>query len=178
MGSSAVMYATTAFVNIFKNMGLAPITAWRIVFAIFAIIGGICLTISAFAFHEPDYIKETSRPTDSIFKSLGIVLKNKNFVIFSLGDLASNVSMAFFQTSMLYYITILLNIKESVAFVVMACAIATAIALFPLIVKISKKYNKKVPLLIGTCIFAVVFTFIYFANDIAALVPGYELLWV
>ena len=176
MGSSAVMYATTLFVSFFKNLGMDAIWAWRSVFAIFAIIGCICLLISAFSFHEPDYIKETSHPSDSIFKSFGIVLKNKNFVIFSLGDLASNVSMAFFQTSMLYYITKLLNIKESMSFLVMAMAIATAIALFPLIVKISRKYNKKTPLLAGTCVFAVVFTFIYFANDIAALVPGYELL--
>jgi GPH family glycoside/pentoside/hexuronide:cation symporter len=176
MGSSAVMYATTLFVSFFKNMGMDAIWAWRSVFAIFAIVGMICLLISAFSFHEPDYIKETSHPTDSILKSFGIVLKNKNFVIFSLGDLASYISMAFFQTSMLYYITILLNIKESLSFLVMAIAIATSIALFPLIVKISKKVNKKMPLIIGSWVFAAVFTFIFFADNIAALVPGYELI--
>lgn len=175
MGSSAVMYATTLFVSFFKNMGMEPIAAWRTVFGIFALVGGICLTISAFAFHEPDYIKETSHPTDSIFKSFGIVLRNKNFIIFSLGDLASYISMAFFQTSMLYYITILLNIKESMSFLVMAIAIVASICLFPLIVKISKKFNKKTPLIIGSWIFAAVFTFIFFADEIAALVPGYEL---
>ena len=83
--------------------------------------------------------------------------------------------MAFFQTSMLYYITILLNIPEKMSFLVMAMSIATSICLFPFIVKISKKYNKKLPLIVGSWIFAAVFTFIYFANDIAALVPGYEL---
>jgi GPH family glycoside/pentoside/hexuronide:cation symporter len=176
MGSSAVMYATTLFVSFFKNMGLEPIAAWRCVFAIFALIGGICLTISAFSFHEPDYIKETSHPTDSILKSFGIVLRNKNFILFSLGDLASYISMAFFQTSMLYYITILLNIQESVSFLVMAIAIVTSICMFPLIVKISKKYNKKTPLIVGSWIFAGVFTFIFFADNIAALVPGYELI--
>ena len=176
MGSSAVMYATTLFVSFFKNMGMDPIEAWRTVFGIFALIGGTCLTISAFAFHEPDYIKETSHPTDSILKSFGVVLKNKNFVIFSLGDLASYISMAFFQTSMLYYITILLNIKESVSFLVMAIAIVASICLFPLIVKVSKKFNKKTPLIVGSWIFAGVFTFIFFADKIAALVPGYELI--
>ena len=175
MGSSAVMYATTLFVSLFKNMGMEAIGAWRTVFGIFALIGGACLLISAFSFHEPDYVNETSHPTDSIFKSFGIVLKNKNFIIFSLGDLASYISMAFFQTSMLYYITILLNIPEKMSFLVMAMAIATSICLFPFIVKISKKYNKKLPLIVGSWIFAAVFTFIYFANDIAALVPGYEL---
>ena len=176
MGSSAVMYATTLFVSFFKNMGLEALWAWRSVFAIFGLVGCICLLISAFAFHEPDYIKETSHPSDSIFKSFGIVLRNKNFIIFSLGDLASYISMAFFQTSMLYYITMLLNIKEKLSFIVMAMAIATSIALFPFIVKMSKKHNKKKPLIIGSWIFAGVFTFIFFADNIAALVPGYELI--
>jgi len=176
MGSSAIMYATTLFVSFFKNIGMEPIEAWRTVFGIFALVGGTCLLISAFSFHEPDYINETSHPSDSIFKSFGIVLKNKNFIIFSLGDLASYISMAFFQTSMLYYITILLNIKESVSFLVMAIAIVASICLFPLIVKISKKVNKKTPLIIGSWIFAAVFTFIFFANDIATLIPGYELI--
>jgi GPH family glycoside/pentoside/hexuronide:cation symporter len=83
--------------------------------------------------------------------------------------------MAFFQTSMLYYITILLNIKESLSFLVMAIAIVASICMFPLIVKVSKKFNKKMPLIVGSWIFAGVFTFIFFADEIAALVPGYEL---
>lgn len=176
MGSSAVMYATTLFVNWFKLIGMSPILAWRTVFFIFALIGGTCLLISAYSFHEPDYIKEKSHPTDSILKSFGTVLKNKNFVIFSLGDLASYISMAFFQTSMLYYITVLLNIKESLSFLVMAIAIVASICMFPFIVKISKKFNKKLPLIIGSWIFAAVFTFIFFADKIAALVPGNELI--
>lgn len=176
MGSSAVMYATTLYVSFFKNMGMSALWAWRCVFAIFAIVGGICLLISAFAFNEKDYVSENSTPTDSILKSFGIVLKNKNFVIFSLGDLASYISMAFFQTSMLYYITVLLNIKESLSFLVMAVAIVVAIAMFPFIVKISKKFNKKTPLIVGSIIFAIVFMFIFFGDNIASLVPGYELI--
>ena len=66
------------------------------------------------------------------------------FVIFSLGDLFSGVSMAFFQTAMLYYITMLLNIPESQSFLVMLCAIGVALCLFPSIIKFSRKYNKKI----------------------------------
>ena len=76
---------------------------------------------------------------------------------------------------MLYYITTLLGVEESQSFIVMAVAIGVAIGCFPLIVKISKKFNKKLPLLIGSYIFAVVFAFIFFGDQIAALAPGYEL---
>ena len=176
MGSSAVMYATTLFVSFFKQAGFDAITSWRLVFTIFAVVGMACLVASAFAFKENDYVKTHATPQDSIWKSFAIVFKNKNFVIFSIGDLASYISMAFFQSAMLYYITTLLGIKESQSFIVMAVAIAVAICSFPLIVKISKKYNKKLPLMIGSIIFAVVFALIYFGDNIASLMPGLELI--
>ena len=110
-----------------------------------------------------------------MLKSFGMVFKNKQYVIFSLGDLFVGVSMAFFQTAMLYYITMLLNVPESQSFLVMLCAIAVAICLFPLIIKISRKYNKKIPLVIAAVVFTAVFGLIYFGDKIAALAPGKEL---
>jgi len=175
MGSSAVMYATTLFVSFFKKAGFDAITSWRLVFTIFAVVGMACLCASAFAFKENEYVKEHANNPDSIWKSFGVVFKNKNFVLFSAGDLSSYISMAFFQTAMLYYITMLLGIEESQSFIVMAVAIGVAICSFPLIVKISKKFNKKMPLLVGSYIFAVVFAFIFFGDKIAGLMPGLEL---
>ena len=175
MGSSSFMYAATLFVDMLKNAGLSPLWAWRTVFTVFAAIGVTCLLLSATAFNEKDYVEENVKPKESIIKSFGIVLKNRDFVIFSLGDLFSGVSMAFFQTAMLYYITMLLNVPESQSFLVMLCAIAVAICLFPLIIKISRKYNKRMPLIIASVIFTAVFCLIYFGDKIAALAPGNEL---
>jgi len=162
-------------VSFFKKAGFDAITSWRLVFTIFAVVGMACLCASAFAFKENEYVKEHANNPDSIWKSFGVVFKNKNFVLFSAGDLSSYISMAFFQTAMLYYITMLLGIEESQSFIVMAVAIGVAICSFPLIVKISKKFNKKMPLLVGSYIFAVVFAFIFFGDKIAGLMPGLEL---
>lgn len=175
MGSSSFMYAATLFVDILKNAGLSPLWAWRTVFTFFALIGITCLLLSAYAFEEKDYVQKNIKPQESMLKSFSLVFRNKNFVIFSLGDLFSGVSMAFFQTAMLYYITMLLNVPESQSFLVMLAAIAVAICLFPLIIKISRKYNKKVPLIIASVVFTVVFGLIYFGDKIAALAPGNEL---
>lgn len=175
MGSSAVMYAATLFVDWFKQAGLSPLWAWRMVFTIFALVGVCCLLASAFSFNERKYVKHTSLPQDSFFKSVSVVFKNKNFVIFSLADLFSYISMAFFQTAMLYYITVLINVPENKAFLVMLSAIVTAIACFPLIIKYSKKYNKKSPLILASALFTVLFTFIYFGDNLASLMQGYEL---
>ena len=175
MGTSSFMYAATLFVDILKNAGLSPLWAWRTVFTFFASIGVVCLLLTAYAFNENDYVEANIKPKESMLKSFALVFKNRDFVIFSLGDLFSGVSMAFFQTAMLYYITMLLNVPESQSFLVMLSAIAVAICLFPMIIKFSRKYNKKILLVLASIVFTVVFGFIYFGDKIAALAPGKEL---
>lgn len=176
MGSSSFMYAATLFVNLLKGTGLNALWAWRVVFLVFALIGFTCVWLSATAFREKDYVEGNTKPKDSLWKSFGQVLKNRNFVLYGLGDLFSGVSMAFFQTAMLYYITMLLNVPESQSFLVMLSAIAVALCLFPFIVSFSRKYSKKVLLVVASVVFTVVFAFIYVGDKIAALVPGHELL--
>lgn len=175
MGSSSFMYAATLFVNILKNIGFSPLWAWRVVFLVFAAIGMICVMLTATAFKEKDYVESNTKPQESILKSFGLVLRNKNFVMYGLGDLFSGVSMAFFQTAMLYYITMLLNVPESQSFLVMLSAIGVALCLFPAIVKFSRKYNKKALIVSASIVFTIVFAFIYVGDKIAALAPGYEL---
>ena len=133
------------------------------------------LLLSAFAFDEKKYADSNVRPEEKLSESFKIVFKNRNFVYFTLGDLLSGISMAFFQTSMLYYITVLLNVKESQSFLVMLCAIGVALCLFPLVVKWSKKYGKKPMLMAANIIFTVVYCFIFVGDKISALVPGREL---
>ena len=175
MGSSSFMYAATLFVNLLKNAGLTALWAWRAVFTLFAAIGVVCLMLSAYAFEEKDYVTANVRPKESLLRSCGQVFKNKNFLCFAAGDLFSGVSMAFFQTAMLYYITMLLNVPESQSFLVMLSAIGVALCLFPLIIRISRKYNKKMPLVAASVVFTIVFAFIFFGDKIAALAPGNEL---
>ena len=175
MGTSSFMYAATLFVDILKSVGLSPLWAWRTVFTFFASIGVVCLLLTAYAFNEKDYVEANIKPKESMLKSFALVFKNRDFVVFSLGDLFSGVSMAFFQTAMLYYITMLLNVPESQSFLVMLSAIAVAICLFPMIIKFSRKYNKKILLVLASIVFTVVFGFIYFGDKIAALAPGKEL---
>ena len=175
MGSSSFMYAATAFVNIFKNMGVSALWSWRIVFTVFAAIGLTCVLLGATAFKEKDYAVSNTIPKQSMLESAKVIFKNKSFLTFFAGDLFSYLSMAFFQTAMLYYITMLLNVPESQSFLVMLSAIGVALCLFPLIIKFSKKYGKKTMLVVASVVFTVVFAFIFFADLIAAMVVGYEL---
>ena len=175
MGSSSFMYAATLFVDLIKKLGASPLGAWRIVFTVFAAIGLTCVLLGATAFKETDYVVASVKPHQSLLISARSIFKNKSFVTFFAGDLFSYISMAFFQTAMLYYITMLLNVPESQSFLVMLSAIGVALCLFPMIVRFSKKYGKKTMLVIASVIFTVVFAFIFFGDVLASLVVGYEL---
>ena len=175
MGTSAIMYMAPMFVTALEKTGMSELWSWRTVFTIFAVIGLLCLLLSAYAFRERDYVVNSTPPTDSIWKAFGTVFKNKNFVMFSVADLLSYVSMAFFQTAMFYYVTMLINLDKGKMPIIMGAAIATALVFFPIIVRIGRK-NKRVPLIVANGIFGVLFTIIYFGNDIATLMPGKELI--
>ena len=176
MGSSSFMYAATLFVDLIKGLGVNALWSWRIVFMIFTAIGLVCVLLGATAFRETDYVEGNVKPKQSLLTSAKTIFKNRSFVTFFAGDLFSYLSMAFFQTAMLYYITMLLNVPESQSFLVMLAAIGVALCLFPMIVRFSKRYGKKTMLVIASVIFTVVFAFIYFADRLAGLVAGYELL--
>ena len=176
MGSSSFMYAATLFVNLIKGLGVSALWSWRIVFMIFTAIGLTCVLLGSTAFKETDYVEGNVKPKQSLLTSAKTIFKNRSFVTFFAGDLFSYLSMAFFQTAMLYYITMLLNVPESQSFLVMLSAIGVALCLFPMIVRFSKLYGKKTMLVIASVIFTVVFAFIFFADKLAAMVAGYELM--
>lgn len=166
MGGSSIMYAVTLFVGFLKNGGISALWAWRICFIVLAVIAAVLLMISAFAIKEKDYVvKEYSRQ-DKFLKSFKKVITNKTFVLVTMGDLCNSIAMAFFQTALMYYITVLLGVPEDQSIIIMATAIACAGICFPFIIKISKVKNKKLPLLIAGGMFTVLFTAIFFGDKI------------
>lgn len=166
MGSSSVCYLAD---GIAQNSPLGYANTLRIVFSVLTVIGLACLLISAYSIKEKDYLVETAPPTEPFLKSFKLVLSNKDFMVLTLGDLFNYMAMAFFQTAMFSYISILLNLGKY-SFVILGVAIFTAILLFPLIMKASK-VSKKKPILIGSSMFAALFIAIYFADRI---LPGQD----
>lgn len=161
MGSSCVCYFAD---SIAQNSALGYANTLRIVFSVMTIVGLACLLISAYSINEKDYLVETQPPKEPFLKSFKLVLKNKDFMVLTIGDLFNYMAMAFFQTAMFSYIAILLNLGKY-SFVILGVAIVTAICLFPLIMK-SSKISKKKPILIGATMFTAIFICIYFSDHI------------
>lgn len=157
---SALGYVTPMFVDMIKKAGQTPLMAWRLVFAIFTVIGIVLLLIPAFTIKETDYV-DSVRPTVSLIESLKHAFSNKHFRVVTLGQLLETTSMSFFQSCIMYYVTILLGLKETASVLILATSIAGSLILYPLVNKLAKKYGKK-PLMVSACIVFTIAEFVIF----------------
>lgn len=162
--TSALGYATPAIVGAMKSAGLAPLWAWRATFTIFTVVGIILLLIPAFTIKEKDYVNSV-RPTAPLLSSLKHAFSNKHFRVVTLGQLFEGTSMAFFQTCIMYYVTVLMGLSESASVIILGVSIGGSLIMYPAINKLAKKKGKKMPIILGCIVFTVAEFVIFFFTD-------------
>ncbi len=165
---SALGYVTPVFVKLIKNAGYEPLIAWRIIFAVFTVVGIILLLIPALAIKETDYVTSSVRPKVPLLQSLKHAFSNKYFRLVTLGELLEGTAMAFFQACIMYYVTSLMNLPEENSVAILATSIVGSLLLYPFVNKMAKKYGKK-PLIVSACI---VFTLGELAIFFCDSIPG------
>lgn len=166
---SALVYTTPVIVSLFKSGGFSATAAWKLTFVILSAIGLALLLISAFSINEKDYAVSTISKQKG-FKVIGQAFKNKHFCVLTLGQLFSTISMAFFQATMMFYITDLLGLAEAQSTLIMIISIVLSLVMYPFIVVLSKKYGKKMLMILASVVFTVAYIVIFFA-DLIPIVP-------
>lgn len=150
---SMLGYGTPAIVSLIKKMGVSPVTAWRLTFLAFTVVGVVLLFVPTFVIREKDYVSSV-RPTTPLMESLRHAFSNRHFRIATLGQLFEGAGMSFFQACIMYYITELMGIPEEQSIIVMAASIVGSLALYPAINRWSKRRGKKLPVIAGCLVFA------------------------
>lgn len=165
---SAVVYAAPMIAGAFKNSGTSANAAYQLTFLILTCLGAACLLITAFGLKEKEYVN-AKVATVNVFKSLKQAFGNKYFRAITFGQLFETTAMAFFQFSIMYYVTELLGLSEQLATPILAISIVASIAMYPVIVAIAKRYGSKVPLVAALAWFVVAFMIIYFISDVQTI---------
>lgn len=150
---SMLGYATPAIVSLIKGLGVSPIAAWRLTFLAFTVVGVGLLFVPTLVIREKDYVTSV-RPTAPLMASLKHAFSNRHFRIVTLGQLFEGTGMSFFQACIMYYITELMGIPEEQSIIIMATSIVGSLALYPVINKWSKRFGKKIPMIVGCVVFA------------------------
>jgi GPH family glycoside/pentoside/hexuronide:cation symporter len=163
---SAIIYVLPVMVSAFRSNGLSALAAWQVSFGIFACIGCAALILPAFLIRERDYVE----PQESylpLFKSFTATLGYKPFRILIAAYLAMQSAFVFFNTAMLFYIDILLGLKESFATIVLGLSIVIGISTYPLVNYIARRYGKRPPILAACAVYTVLYAGIYFYEPVS-----------
>jgi len=161
--SFAVVYLIFVVQSALFKAGLSYEWSYRIPFIFFVVVGTICLLIPVLTIKEEDYVKDTKPCHTPLLQSLKTTFKYKNFRILTIAFLVMWVALNFFNTTLVYYITVLMKLENSMSTFVMGASIILGVLAYPLINKWSKK-TSKVNLLITTCgIYVFTFVLIYFS---------------
>ena len=168
---SAVGYVTPAIVSIWKNNGIQAVSAWRITFAIYTVIGIVLLLIPAFTIREKDYVSSII-PGISLKESLKHAFSNRHFRIVTVGQLLENTGMAFFQACIMYYVTTLMGLPETSSVLILAISIAGSLLLYPFVNRWAKRKGKRLPIICGCVVFSIAELVICFSDYI----PGNKML--
>lgn len=153
---AAVASQAPALWNVFISNGAAPDEAVRIAIAILSVIAMIFMMIPVFAIDEKRYCE--SVPSEmKMIESIKATFSNREFTIFALSDLVYWVAVTMFQSSLLYYITVLLDLPDTM-FGTLFILLGVGSFLFYVPVNIlAKKVGKKSLLLGAFAMFVLVY---------------------
>ena len=126
-----------------------------------ATLAGVFMIIPTITVNEKKHISATP-VTLPLRTSVKQTLKNKNFIVFVIADMLYFLSITIIVGGLLYYVTVLLGMEESIGGSVMAVMVLTSLLFYPICVKLSAKIGKK-PLMLFTLIYlSILLAGIYF----------------
>jgi len=146
------------FQGMFERSGLSPEASFQAVVSIYAVVAFVFMLLPIIFIDEKKYA-EPSNSQGSIFGSIIAAFRNKNFLRFTLSDLAYWVAITIINTVLVYYVTVLLGLpKEFNSTLVMVMFLLSFVFYIPVNI-VARKVGKK-PLLVAAFIWFIV-TFVY-----------------
>jgi GPH family glycoside/pentoside/hexuronide:cation symporter len=155
--------ATPAIADFIESAFIIPKRLNAVQYAIWILtfIGVLFMAVPAYFLDEKRYC--VSVPSSvPLLKAFTHTLKERNFIFFIIADSIFYMAVAIITASLLYYVTVLLNLEEAVGFRLVAVMVAVSISSYPLVNWMVGKYGKK-PLVIFAFMFmGILFACIYF----------------
>jgi GPH family glycoside/pentoside/hexuronide:cation symporter len=141
------------------------IHTFQIAIGTLSLIASIFLLIPVITINEKDLCK--SQPAKVSFaNSLGRALKNYNFRLFLFADFSYFMAIAIIASGMLYYLKVLLGLKEAMGSTVFGVMILISLLFYPLILHITKFIRKKFLISFGLIFLGIIFLSIYFLGKL------------
>ncbi len=154
----AVAYMAPVIWGMLESLTGNRILAIRLTFTGMSLIGLVCMFVPVFTIKEKDYV--TAVPSEATaLKSLTATFRNRDFRIFVASDIVYFLGITMFQTAMIYFVTSLMGLAESMSTVYFVGMTALSILFYPLVSRLTPKLGKKKLILLAFCIFTLAFLY-------------------
>jgi glycoside/pentoside/hexuronide:cation symporter, GPH family len=154
-----------AIKGIFENLGYSSTQSFQITVGLFAGIGALLMLLPILFIDENKYSKQEPN-NEKIFEALASALKNKNFRLFTISDLAYWVALTIASTGLVYYVTILLGLKEAFTSLLQILMFGLSFIFYIPTNIIAKKTGKKRLLNGAFVLFIIVYAYILFLGKL------------
>jgi GPH family glycoside/pentoside/hexuronide:cation symporter len=132
------------------------ITIW-----ILAIISGFFMLIPVLSIDEKKY--SDSKPSRlKLLPAIQKTFKQRNFKYYLISDFSFYMALSIISSGLLFFITVLLHLPESLGGLLMLVMVLASLAFYPLINYLSKKIGKKRIVLFSFALLSLIFVAIYF----------------
>jgi GPH family glycoside/pentoside/hexuronide:cation symporter len=126
-----------------------------------AALAGIAMLIPVLAIHEKKY--SISKPSHMpLFTALRKTFSNANFKYYLISDFSFYMSLSVISSGMLYFVTVLLKLPESIGGALMGAMVVLSLVFYPIINYLSRRIGKKPLVLSAFGLQSIVFIAMYF----------------
>ncbi|MFQ3547956.1 MAG: MFS transporter [Termitinemataceae bacterium] len=147
-----------ALQGMFQAQGLSALAAFQAAQGVFALVSFILMVLPIIVIDENRYA-ESVPCDDGFFTSIGNVLKDTNFVRFTISDFAYWISLYFINNGLMYYITVLLGLPKEVYSSLFIVMFLVSFAFYVPVNFIARAIGRKRLLVIAFFLFAALFVF-------------------
>lgn len=137
------------------------LTALQYTVAMLAILAALFMAVTAFAIDEKKYSSGTHSAVP-IRTALKQTLSNRNFLLFIVADFSYFIGVTIISSGLLYFVTVLLHLPESIGNKLMITMILVSFIFYPIVNTLSARIGKKWIVIVSLLILALVFAGIYF----------------
>ncbi len=152
--SSQIPLLAHLFESVFK--GFSPQDNYRLSISLIAFIGFVLMLIPVIRIDENRYCKPVPVNT-GLWHSMRRIAGNRNFLVFLVADASFFLTLAVISSGILYYVEVLLGMSASSGSTAIPVMVLLSLACYPLVVRLARKFGKKLLIVVSFFLFALMF---------------------
>lgn len=130
-----------------------------------AILSGLTMLVPVFAIDERKYSQSTPSHLP-LFSAIKKTFKQHNFKYYLISDFSFYMALSIISSGLLYFITVLLPLKESMGGLLMGIMVMVSLWFYPLTNYLSKRIGKKPIVIFSFGLLSLIFALIFFLGKI------------